>query len=351
MSCHVTRISFAIAATIAVTAAVAAPKPKKPAPKPAKVTKPVKPAPRTLQGTKQFSGDQAVLGQEYTLGKASPMNFKLNSVEYSTDRVRIGNEAYQPAASEKVLILRYTLHNPRSEEQIARYDTFHFTAVDDTNTNHEAPQAVGAESTQLDLDISLKPGQKVDGYTYIPVPAKGTVPKLIVKSSDDLVLRYDLKGKVKPLAGPAVDPAVKDGATALSEVPAQIGKTYQMGVFDITIDAMAYSTTALKDQELGEGERNFLVSATVKNGHPADQLLRYDTVQMKYEDQDGAEISYSQDLLAASRDVSFDTNLALGKSAKVRFPVKVAKDQQVAKVTMSQGDSPRTYVFDTRSVK
>lgn len=342
MFCRLTRISFALAAMIAVSGALAVPRPKKPV---------KKPVPRAVKGTKQFSGDKAVPGQEYTLGKSSPMNFKLNSVEYSTDRFRVGDDAYMPTGAEKLLILRYTLHNPDSRERHVRFDTFHFTAVDDTNTNQEGRQKVGVESTKLDLGISLKPGQKVDAYTCIAVPAKGTVPKLIVKSTDNLVLRYDLNRKIKPLTGPALDPAAKDGATALAEVPAEIGKTYQVGLFDITVDGMAYSTTSLKDRELKDGERNFIVSATVKNGHPGEQDFRFDTIHMQYADQDGAGISHYQELLAASRDVSFQTNLAFEKSVKVRFHVKVAKDQQVAKVTMSQGYSPRTFVFDASAAK
>ncbi|HEY3414497.1 MAG TPA: hypothetical protein VGM51_15775 [Armatimonadota bacterium] len=324
------------------TCAYAAPKPRKPAAKPTK---------RVVLGTKQLSGDKAELGQMYTLGKSWPMNITLNSVEYSTDRLRFGDEVKVPAGNEKFLVLHYTLHNPQREERRVRYDTFAFTAVDSTDTNMEGRGMVGAESTQQNLDMQLKPGQKVNAYTYIPVPAKATAPKLIIKSGDNLVLRYDLRGKVKPLKGPAVDPADKDGTTALSEVPAQMGKTYQVGVYDVTLDSAAYSSTVLPNQDLDNGARNFVVNATVKNADPQEHHLRYDGITLKYTDQDGADIGNSQRLLAASRDVDLEANIAFGKELKVRFPVKVAKDQVVAKMVISEGYTPRLFVFDMSAVK
>lgn len=347
MSSVTQRLTIALAAVTIVSVAFAAPKPKpkaKPAPKP-------KPAARMVQGTKQLSGDNAELGQVYTLGKDNPMNITLNSVEFSTERMRFGNDVKIPGGDEKYMVLHYTLHNPQKSEQLVRYDTFAFTAVDSTDTNREFTQWVGVESNQQHLDVQLKPGQKINAYTYIPVPAKATVPKLIVKSGDQLVLRYDLRGKIKPLRGPAVDTTDKEGASALTEVPAEFGKTYQVGVFDVTLDSAVYSTTPIRDQELEEGARNLLVSATIKNANPQEELLRYDTIQAKYTDQDGAEISYSQDLLAASRDVSFDSQVAFGKEMKVRFPVKVAKDQQVVKMAISNGDNPRVFVYDMSGVK
>jgi hypothetical protein len=347
MSHRISASAFALIAMSLTACAVAfaAPK-KKSAHKPVK-----KPTPRVVLGTKQLSGDQAVLGQVYTLGKESAMNITLNRVEYSTDRLRFGEEAKIPGADEKFLVLYYTLHNPLGHEQLVRFDTFEFTAVDSTDTNRESPRNVGVESTQQELDVNLKPGQKINAYTFIPVPAKATVPKLIIKAREEMVLRYDLRGKVKPLSGPAVDPADKDGASALGEVPAQFGKTYQMGVFDVTINSAEYSTKARPDQELEEGARNFIVSGTVKTAHPREQLLRFDSIQVTYTDQDGADISFSQDLIAASRDASFETNLAFGKEVKVRFPVKVAKDQNVMRMSIGQGESPRTYVYDMSGVK
>lgn len=346
MSSVLTRITIALAAITVAASAVAAPKPKA---KPA--AKPKPPSKRVVLGTKQLSGDKAELGQVYTLGKQYPMNITLNSVEYTTDRVRVGQGVKIPGADEKFMVLHYTLHNPRKSEAHVRFDTFGFTAVDSTDTNRESTQAVGIESNQQDLDLELKPGQKINAYTFIPVPAKGTIPKLIIKCGEDLVLRYDLRGKVKPLRGPTGDPADKDGATALGEVPAELGKTYQVGAFDITLDSAAYSSTPLKNQELEDGARNLLVSASIRNGQPYEVLLRFDTIQIKYTDQDGADISYSQECLAGSRDVSFESQLAPGKEVKVRFPVKVAKDQNVAKMTISNGDSPRLFVYDLSGVK
>ncbi|SMB78247.1 hypothetical protein [Deinococcus hopiensis] len=72
-----------------------------------------------VQGTKQLDGQNARLGQTFTLGKQSPLNFTLNSAEYSTDRVVIGSEIYYAKADEKLLVLRDTVQNP--QKSAARY--------------------------------------------------------------------------------------------------------------------------------------------------------------------------------------------------------------------------------------
>lgn len=328
----------------ATSIAVAAPKPRVPA-------SPKKAPPRVVLGTKQLSGDQAVPGQEYTLGKASPINFQLNTVEYSTARLLVGDSDYLPAANEKFLVIHYTLHNPQKAERLVRFDTLRYTAVDSTNTNQEGRQRTGVESTREALNIKLKPGQKIDGYTYITISATATVPKLIVTSSDNLVLRYDLNGKIKPLTGPSASSEDSTGATALGEVTAQLGTAYEMGAFDVTVVSASYAATPIGNQRLKAGDRNLVLSLKMRNGTRRKQTLRFDTLRLKAVDADGAPINWRSNLLTNSRDAEFSAPVEPGQEVSVRTYLVVVKDQRAKAVTLSMGNANRQYVYDISSVQ
>ncbi len=216
--------------------------------------KPPAPQKRVVQGTSQLKGDQGELGLTYTLGKESPINFTLKSCEYLAERKRIGADYYVPTAEEKLLVVHFTLQNPQPSERGVGWSVCSFTAVDATDTNREYPQNIGVESTQEALSLDLKPAQKLDAYTIITVPARGEVPKLIVKAQDQLVIRYDLRKKVKGLAAPFGDPADKSGATALADVPAVVGTYCPVGMWDARLDSTSYTTGAIKE-EAPEGAR------------------------------------------------------------------------------------------------
>jgi hypothetical protein len=338
-------ISLGLALLLAATTASAAPKPapKKPAPK--------APAKRVIQGTKQLSGDQAVPGQAYTLGKASPVNFTLVSAEYSTDRICIGDECFVPNADEKFLLLHFIFHNPQKDDLVARYDTVTFTAVDARNNNRECGNPYGQEENRQVLSMLLKPAQKVAGYTFITVPAQGEVPKLIVRSSDDLVLRYDLRGKVKALAGPSRDPKDKTGVSALPSVPASIGVVYPLGEFDVKIESIAFSSQPIKDVEIDEGARFLIATATVRNGAKQPSLLRYDTFDLKSTDTDGADLDWAPSLLRATSDVEYDGQLEPGKEARVRLYAIVPEGITPKDLTLRISDEGRAYVYDLSGLK
>ncbi|HEY3266517.1 MAG TPA: hypothetical protein VGM37_06300 [Armatimonadota bacterium] len=339
MSRRIAHVIPALALLVASSSLLfAAPKPRVPA-------RP-KTAGRVLLGTKQLTGDQAAPGQEYTLGKSSPLNFQLDSVEYSADRLRIGDNDYLPAADEKHLVIHFTLHNPQPRERLVRFDTLRYTAVDNLNTNHEARQHTGEKATLGELNMRLKPGQKVAAYTFIAVPAAVSVPKLIVTSSDNLVLRYDLNGKIRPLSGPAVSPDDTSGATALGEVPARYGVSYEMGAFDVVAVGAAHSAAPIGNQRLRDEARNLIVSLRVKNASKRPQVLRSDTLRVKMVDADGATVAWRSNLLTNSRDVDFNSRLDPGQEVSVRTYATVAKDQTVKTVSLTVGAGNRQFVYD-----
>lgn len=322
----------------------------KPKPKPAAKTQPKSP-PHIVQGTTQLAGEYAEFGKTYTLGKDSPMNVTLNSAEYTVDNVKVGDTEEIPNADQKALVLHYTLHNPQKSEVYVYWDFFGYTAVDSNNANWEFTQRVGVESTKASLDVSLKPAQKIDVFTTIMVPAKGEIPKLIIKAKEDLVLRYDLRGKVKPIPAPFADPEDKTGATALAKVPAQPGVFYPTGTFSLKLDDIKMTDAAIGDDTLEEGNRFMVVSMTAKNVYTGPETLYWDTFGPKLRDADGNEIEWNQKMVQRSSDKSVQSELEPGQELKFRLYFQVSKDVAPSTLTIGQGSDARQYVYDVSSAK
>jgi hypothetical protein len=300
------------------------------------------------QGTGQMAGEWAEMGKEYSLGKGDPMNFALRSAEFVASRVRIGEQAFFPKADEKLLVLHYTAHNPQQTERDVDWDTFNFTVVDATNANREYSQNVGQEANSLSLgSMSLKPAQKVDLYTFIVVAAGGEIPKLIVKRGDGPVLRYDLRGKVKALPAPFADPSDSTGATALKEVPAQMGTYVPTGLFDVKVESAAYTDATYADHEPEEGTRHLLVTVAIKNQTGESQTVNWDTFRPRVVTAGGETIPYNENLLHATRDEALSSELAAGQEIRGRFFFQVRKDDLAAKLILQEGsdeDANRRFV-------
>lgn len=197
-------------------------------------------APRVVLGTTQQDGAPAKLGETFTLGKASPLNFTLLKAEYSVGRVVIGNTVYYPQVGEKLLVLHDTVHNPQKKDVRYYWADLKFAAVDAQDRTHEFVQAVAREGTTERLELSLKPAQKVQAMTVIRVPASGVVPKLMVQREAAL-LRYDLRGQVTPLAKGIADPADVGGATPRSQVPTALKTFSSLERFDVRLDEVGFT--------------------------------------------------------------------------------------------------------------
>lgn len=337
-------MSIVLGTSMAAMAAKAKPKPK-PKPKPV-----VKTTNHATLGAKQMTGEYAEIGSTYTLGKDSPWNVTLKSAEYSINPVVIGEVVYYPKAGEKLLVLHLNLHNPQQQEAFARYDTFSITAVDAKNENHEFINDAGVENTKSSFSMTMKPSQKVDVYTAVAVPAAGEVPKLIIKSSDDLVLRYDLKGKLKPLPAPYADPKDATGASALSTIKGDMGAFYSLGEFSFKLEGASYSEKPVKDYDLEEGNRYVVLNAVIRNDSPIKQFYRYDSFEPKLKDADGVDVDWGQYEYLANRDTSVSLEMEPGQELKVRVLYQAPKDLAVKTFSITKEEC-RTYDFDVSAAQ
>lgn len=288
-----------------------------------------------VKGTTQLAGDQAMPGQAYTLGTTSPINFTLNSAEYTATRVRFSGTVFYPSREEKMLLLRFTLQNPQSVEQYVNWATVRFTVVDANNVNREYVADIGATSTQESLGMSLKPAQKVEAYTVVMLPAKGSTPKLMVLPNDGPVLRYDLRSVVKDLPMPFADPT--DGASAVTEIPSQPGITLPLGRYDIALEKLEYSSAPFNEFELADDQRFLIISFALTNRTVTDQFFNWGTCEPQLELEDGslAEWAMKDVFIGTSkRPVSMD--IKPGQTLKIRYYFVVPNDTLPATITFAE---------------
>jgi hypothetical protein len=339
-------VAFAVS-TVSI-AAKPKPKPKPPIKKPVATTKE---QPHYVKGTTQLSGENAQLNTTYTLGKAEPFNITLKSAEYSVEPILIGDVLHTVTKDEKFLVLHMIYHNPQNKEVYIRWDSFGFTVVDSKDQNWDGIIDLGAEGEKSSVSMSFKPAQKKDLFAAIKVPSNSEMPKLIIKSNDQQVLRYDLRGKVKGLPAIYADLADKTGATALPEITCANDIAYPIGAFSFKLNKIEFSTKAkMGDTELGEGEKFCLVNFTLKNMAPGKTYFRWDSLSRKLVDTDGVEAGECTDVFPVSKDKTYEADMVPGQEITLRYLFKIPADSTLKSFT-NTAENFRTLVYDISNVK
>ncbi len=308
------------------------------------------------KGTTQLPGDNGKLGVPYTLGPpgtGNNINFTLNSVEYSPRRVNFGEETRFPKADEKALILHYSLHNPNPAEYHVDWATLKFTGVDSENQNQEYTGLVAKEGTGEKVAITLKPAQKIDVYTAIvPLPAKATVPKLIVQHNEGGgVLRYDLKGLIKGLTAPFADPKDASGATILDTVAAKTGEFYPGRYLDVKYVSSTYTDGPLGENEPEEGKKFFVATFVLKNGSPAPIDVDFTILRTNLVTSDGEKVDHNGGAIKGGRDENLSNHLKPGEEATIRVWTRIPKEVTVKSMAASEGEEARVYLYEIAGVK
>lgn len=317
---------------------------------------------KATKGTTQLKGanDNPMFGYTYTLGKTAPINITVDGAEYTVDQLSIGNVTHTTNADEKLLVLHYTLHNPNPRDYQLSWGTLEIFGVDAQDQNWRYAATVGVEGTGEACQMTLKPGQKTRVYTFIKMPAKGALPKLVIQSRDRLVLRYDLtkkdaKGnlvnKVKPLPSPIADPADETGGTALETVPGEIGAYYPLKPLDAKLDSVAFSDAPISGRSPKSGQRYLVAIVTARNGSVSDMDFVWSTIGPKLFDQDGGEIGWNGTALYASRDENVRGKVAPGQELRVRYYFPVPTSLTLKSLTLQQTTTGRVYAYDLTHLK
>jgi len=93
------------------------------------------------------------------------------SAEYTVGHVQVGDTTYIPNKDEKLLVLNLLYHNPQPNNRFVRWDTFGYTVVDPQNQNHDGLKALGVQSSKANVEMNMKPAQKMAVYGIMVVPA------------------------------------------------------------------------------------------------------------------------------------------------------------------------------------
>jgi hypothetical protein len=328
--------------------AALAQKPKKPA------APPPKPAPQTgVKAATQMAGDNGQIGQNYMIGpKGEEFVFTLTGAEYTVVRSMVGGNAVVdalPKAEEKLLLLRFSIQNPQKSDQFLNALGFVITAVDSKDVNHVAP-FLGKQGTTDSINIELKPAQKIEGYTAIAVPAEGPVPKLIIQRGEGTtVLRYDLRGKVKPLPAPFAADA--SGVTARTEIKGNAGTFYPMQRFDTRLDNTAFLTGALGDQSPDEGQRFFLATVTLKNMHVENSDYHGNALKAELTLASGDKVE-AAGIAHATRNAGIGGGtLKPNETITYRMFFMIPNDDAPKSLRLQEGEESRAYIFDVSGAK
>ena len=319
--------------------------------KPAKPT-PAKDSATIVLGTTQLPGDFGVIGKTYTMGKAYPINFTLTGAEYTVKPFTAGNSTYVPKADEKLLVLRFTVQNPNPRDLSYDWSGLVFTGVDAKDVNHTAVQTVVRAGTQQPLSQLLKPAQKIDVTTALIVPATGVVPKLIVERERKMpVIRYDLRGKVAPLAAPFADVTDTGGATALGNVPVAAGISVPLGVFDARLDSVSYASEPILTREPGKGNRFVTATFTIKNRTESPQRYYWGDFNADLTDADGEKVRYTQAIVKATRDEKHAGDLNPGEETRFRVFFALPVTVEAKSISLTEGKiidlrTARIFTFD-----
>jgi hypothetical protein len=163
------------------------------------------------------------------------------------------------------------------------------------------------------------------------------------------VVRYDLRGVAKPLAAPFADPADKNGATALEEIPAQANTYYPLQYLDVKLLSTAYADT-LGEIEREDNQRFFVATISIRNGSKAEQSFNWSTITPELVDADGEKPDWPQALLRSTRNEGADGTLKPGEEYRARIYFRLPKETAAKTLKLSESES-HFYVFDVSNTK
>ncbi len=301
-------------------------------------------------GTTQLAGSSGQLNTAYTIGKNTPINFNLTAASYSLEPVSIQNEVYSANQNQKLLVLRFVVQNPAPRDLLVSWRSLNITAVDDKDVNHKFEAYWARTGEVADYAANLKPSQRVDLTTAWAVPANVRIVKLLIEGEANApILRYDLSGKIAPLAAPYST----DGFTALPEVAAQIGQSYILKNFSARVEQIAFSNAQIEGRTPEAGKRFLVATISLKN-LSKNQGLRVDrnTILAGLLDADGGTRGNDNYLVRPSNGEFFEAP-EVRPSAEVRFNAyyEVENSLGLKTFTLREGESGRVFAYNLSDLR
>jgi hypothetical protein len=265
--------------------------------------------------------------------------------------VRNGEEITLPLASQKLLVVHYTLKNTNSEEIVVSRGVLRFAAIDSEGSTSEIFDDILSEKTGESVDTMLRPNQSLDAYAVITLPAKGGIEKLVVEGSGGSSLEIGIGSSLKPLPAAAADPADPSGFSALAEVHAPMSATCQLGRFNLLVEKAQYSAGPILKQMPGKGARFLGVALAVSNRTPQEQPIHWGTFTFVLQLADGTEITWNEEFLLSNTDELIDQTLGPGKQLKAWLFFEVPARSEARSLYAREGKEGRAYLVDLVAAK
>lgn len=306
-------------------------------------------------GTNQLPGEFGKIGTTYTIGKERPLNFTLISAEYRADRFVGGNfydqtESWVPVKGQKLLVIKYTVQNPKSQDARLWYNSFEITAVsgDDQNAKMLNHPWIGSQTSYK--EVELKPGQKATLTAALFVSSQGEVPKLMIRREQDpsaAVIRYDLRDKVTKIADTAYS---DDGINVKDVIDAKLETYYPWLGSDFQVLGVEDVATKIPDLDTPRDYRQVAIKLKFRGVTPEPGRVWYGdfNVHLNTSDGDSSDFKTFSRLFRGARNEGFDGVIPVGEEQTLRLVVDVPNGVNITGFSLTchrNEDIRRTFKF------
>ncbi len=293
---------------------------------------------------KPLAGTDGVIGKPTRVGQ---FQFTLVGAKFDT-RVITQEDTWIAAKGKKYLVLTFSVQNPGKSELTLEKENLSFTVVGaDTNNYTSEPTLVNPEK-MLPIRMDLKPVQKAPGMVFIEVPGDDPIHKLIVRSRESAVVRYDLRGKTAKADGLFAE---KNGVTIADTGNAKIGQKIELGYFNVTVDSVDESTAAIGSKAPDDGKKLVVVHVTFGNPSFKERMLERSTYKWDVLDANGEKLEFSDDIIRESSADTLAATVDPSRSMKARLIFYAPKDSKPATVVLSLTDYRTVSIAVTPTAK
>jgi hypothetical protein len=143
------------------------------------------------------------------------------------------------------------------------------------------------------------------------------------------VLRYDLKGLVKPAAT-----VFAKGGDFLGSATQEIGKVADIGGFDVVVEQIEKLSGKVGQYEVEEDKAIFSVVASFTNRMKNPIGFGWDVYTPNLVDENGEEIPWSDDLISMSSGQTISQELKPGQTMRGRYVFIGPKSMVPAQLTL-----------------
>jgi hypothetical protein len=287
-----------------------------------------------------------------------PVKLTIDKLELTAGRVKLGdNDRELPNATEKLLVVHYTVVNIAHVPVQVDGKTIRFTALDSVRTPHVDVALAANEDGDL-ADTTLNPGEKMSAIKVIHVPGRGPIAALLVTPGIVATgpLHVDVTGHVEKLASPYADPQDPSGFTVLPIVSAHIGEAYPIGDCDLTLEKAEFSNDELLNYSgvsAPDSEHLYAVfTFDVNCENPNGVSFGMDNFNPSLLTADGVQTDPANaPLLNGTLNLAFDSDLPYDDDRHFRVYFVLSRHTSMGALTIGASDKGRKYTYDLSDVQ